>query len=106
MALTKDEQVTVAALIAKEGGLAPFTAEVLQVHAAVAQDAATHALEKSALLTVLDWKAIEAYVAGATNSALYALTGSITKAVAAQDETQLGALLVALYGAVKRHLSL
>lgn len=106
MALTKQEQDTVLALVAKEGGLAAFTTEVQAAHATDAKNTTVHALDKAITVTVADWPTIASTVAASTNTVLYSVMDSLKAAMAAPDASQLGPLFVALYGAVKAHLSL
>lgn len=106
MALTPTEQTQIKALILREGGLATFSAEVLALSVASAQAAALTTLAPAITVTVQDWAALNAYVAGASNATLYSVMAAIAAAAGAQDATKLGPLMVALYAASKAHLSL
>lgn len=105
MALTTQEKTQIAAIITREGGLSTFTTEVQALHATSAQTAALATLSAAITVTVSDWPTVQAYAAGASNELLYQVAGAIKAAAVARDASQLGPLFVALYGAVRAHLS-
>lgn len=106
MALSQAEQTQIKALITREGGVAVFTAEVQAANVSNTQAASLATLGPAVTVTVTDWTAVTNFVAGATNVTLYSVMAAIKTAATAHDATQMGPLLVALYGAVKAHLSL
>ena len=104
--LTPAQQTQLAALIAQEGGLTPFTSEVTSLYVAATQAAAMAALTPAITVTITDWTAIGTYVAGSTNATLYTVMGAIATAAAAKDQSKMGPYFVALYAAAKAHLGL
>lgn len=106
MALSAAEQTQIKALIAREGGIAAFTSEVQAVNVANTQAAALTALGPAVSVTVTDWAAVASFIAASSNVTLYSVMAAIKASAAARDASQMGPLLVALYGAVKAHLSL
>jgi hypothetical protein len=101
MALSQAEINSIGAIIVREGGLGPFTAEVSSLWIASRQTAALATLAPAITVTVQDWAALSTYVAQSSNVTLYAVMAAITAAAAAQNAAQLGPLFVALYAAVK-----
>ena len=106
MAFSPAEQTQIKALILREGGPSAFADKVQALYAANAQATAVATLTPAVTVTVQDWTALNTYVAGASSTTLYSVMGSIAAAAAAKDATQLGPLLVALYGAAKVHFGL
>jgi hypothetical protein len=107
MALSTQEQTQLKTLITREGGLPAFAAEVQALFVATTQASALTTLAPAITVTVQDWAAVRAYVSGpgASNQTLYSVMDAIKTAAAAGDASQLGPLMVALYAAVKAHLS-
>lgn len=106
MALSTAEQNQIRTLITREGGVSAFASEVQALYVASTQAAALTTLGPAVTVTVQDWPAVAAFVAQSSNATMYSVMGAINTAAVARDATQLGPLLVALYAAVKAHLSL
>jgi hypothetical protein len=93
-------------MIAQEGGFSGFLNSAQTAFIAAAHANALSTLAPAITVTVQDWTAIQTYVAQATNVTLYSVMGAIAASATARDATQLGPLMVALYGAVKNNLNL
>ncbi|HWR52239.1 MAG TPA: hypothetical protein VN428_14100 [Bryobacteraceae bacterium] len=104
MALSTAEQTQLRAIIQREGGLQAFADEVQVAYIADRQAAMLTALQSAITVTVSDWAAVTSSVTAASSVGLYAALDAITQAAAARDASKLGPLMVALYGAAKKHL--
>lgn len=100
MALSKQEEAAVLAIIARDGVDALADA----IRAVAAKDrktAASAALAGAISVTVSSWPTVSAQVAASASSTVPAVMADIAAAVQAKDQAALGPLLVQLYGGIK-----
>src|ERR1700730_9302260 len=99
--LTPTEITQLTTLVTREGGLQAFIAEIQDINVTNLKAAALATLTPAITVTVQNWPALTAYVAGSSNATMYAVMADITAAATAHDATKLGPLFVQLYAAVK-----
>lgn len=103
MALNNQTITAVLAAIASDGQAA-VTAQIQTAFVTQAVGATTAALAPAVAMEVTDWAVVESVLAAGTPSqTLMPLRDAIAAKVAAQDDSNLGVLLLMLYAATRSH---
>lgn len=103
MALNNETITAVLAAIAADGQSA-VTTQIQTAFVAQAVGATTTTLTPAVTMEVMDWAVVEAVLtAGTPSQALMPLRDAIAAKLAAQDDSNLGVLLLMLYAATRSH---